>query len=613
MRPLKDFLNQRSHDMRAWHVFAVFLLVGFLLYGNVLSYPFVHDDYIFIVGNAQIERWDNVSQVFLGKPSGTFIGQDNVNAYYRPLLDIFNRFLFLLFGGLPRGYHFVNVLCHVFNSVLAFLILRAMTLGPLTAFGCGLLFLVHPVQSEAVCAIAGVSNLLSAFFCFLSFLSYLRYRSAVTVFSKNARLVTAGFFFLLALLCKESIVILPALIFLYALLFPSGQQGQKKWSRYFLPLGVYLLFLAGYFTLRRLAAVSMPAIFDHPEELGLRLLSIPQTLLMYVRVLILPADLHYYRSLDILHFSFLPIVVLLALSAGVIWLSRKLDPQARKVFYFGIGWFVIALAPIMNIVPLINEYALILTSEHFLYVPLFGFLLAILAAARWAYRILPAAKIQRIAIAFFVLAVFLLALIAKEQSRYWQGEIPLFQRTLRYQPQFGRVRILLARAYYFNGDYDLAIAEYQRALDIMAGYAQRSSGTKAQATYEELMFEIHFDLAHCYEALQDPLRALDEYRRALRFRPKDGRVYNNMGLNYFFIREFDKAAACFRRALKLDPRDIMALNNLAFYHIHNANYFRAEGILRRALKLDPLSGSLRQNLQEVLATKKEVFEREKKR
>lgn len=599
--------------MRVWHVFAAFLLVGFLLYGNVLSYPFVHDDYIFIVGNAQIGRWDNMSQVFLGKPSGMAIDQGNVNAYYRPLLDVVNRFLFLLFGGLPRGYHFFNILCHVLNGVLVFLILRSMAIGPLMAFGCGLLFLVHPVQSEAVCAIAGISNLLSAFFCFLSFLFYLRYRSAVRVFSKNARLVAAGFFFLLALLCKESIVILPALVLLYALLFPSGQQGQKKWSRYFLPLGVYLLFLAGYFTLRRLSAVSMPAIFDHPGELGLRLLSIPQTFLMYVRILILPADLHYYRSLDILHFSFLPIGMMLTLLVGVIWLSRKLDSQVRKVFYFGIGWFVIALAPMMNIVPLINEYALILTSEHFLYVPLFGFLLAILAAARWAYRILPAAKIQRIAIAFFVLAVFLLALIAKEQSRYWQGEIPLFQRTLRYQPQFGRVRILLARAYYFNGDYDLAIEEYQRALDIITGYAQRSSGTKAQATYEELMFEIHFDLAHCYEALQDPFRALDEYRRALSFRPNDGRVYNNMGLNYFFIREFDKAAACFRRALKLDPRDIMALNNLAFYHIHNANYSRAEGILRRALKLDPLSGSLRQNLQEVLATKKEVLEREKKR
>ena len=169
MKSLKDLFIRTSVSLSPWQVFPFLLVIALLLYGNVLSYPFVHDDYVFIVNNADIGRWDNLSDVFLGPAQAVALDQNNVNTYYRPLLDIVNRFLFLLFGGVPRGYHLANILLHVFNSLWVFGILRSIALSRFMALACSILFLVHPVQSEAVCAIAGISNLLLSFFFFACF------------------------------------------------------------------------------------------------------------------------------------------------------------------------------------------------------------------------------------------------------------------------------------------------------------------------------------------------------------------------------------------------------------------------------------------------------------
>jgi len=612
MKSLKDLFIRTSVSLSPWQVFPFLLVIALLLYGNVMSYPFVHDDYVFIVNNADIGRWDNLSDVFLGPAQAVALDQNNVNTYYRPLLDIVNRFLFLLFGGVPRGYHLANILLHVFNSLWVFGILRSIALSRFMALACSILFLVHPVQSEAVCAIAGISNLLSSFFCFASFFFYLRWKTATAALARNTSAVAVGSFLILALLCKESVVVLPLLVFAYEFLLGVREPGREKQHR-FISLSVMLFLpLIIYFGLRHVAVAQLPALGGYAHELGLRLLSIPQTFLMYVRILLIPFDLHYYRSLNILQFSFWPTIILAAgLGCGFV-LRKKLEAPQRKFVDFGLCWFLITLAPMMNIVPLINEYAMILTSEHFLYFPLFGFLLVVIVALREVIRKAFGAKSLQAGVVALIFVTLLLSLIAKEQSRYWQGEIPLFQRTLRYQPQFGRIHLLLGRAYYFNGDYLKAIEEYHEALNIMAGYAARTKGTKAYATYQAFIHEIHFELAHCHEELQRPAAAIREYQASLKVRPDDDRVYNNMGINYFFLKDFEKGAACFRKALKLDPRNIMALNNLAFYHIQKGHYARAEGILRKALKLDPFSGSLRQNLKEVVQARVEFQAREKK-
>jgi Flp pilus assembly protein TadD len=201
--------------------------------------------------------------------------------------------------------------------------------------------------------------------------------------------------------------------------------------------------------------------------------------------------------------------------------------------------------------------------------------------------------------------ILIFAFMTRVQSRYWQGEIPLFQRTLKFHPNFGRVRLLLAKAYYFKGDYPGAISEYQKALATMEGYLNKTKGTSAEGVYRFYAKEIHFELAHCYEQLGKFDEAMIQYKEAQQLDPRDVDIDNNLGIDYLYLQKNGEARACFQKVLQSKPNHIMALNNLAFCYLKEKNFQEAEKILNKALAFDPASSLTQKNLTEVLKAKKE--------
>jgi hypothetical protein len=104
-----------------WLLLAYIGLIGFV---NAIPHPFVHDDIVFIVQNPQINRLDNLSDIFLPQYSGRSQG---INAYYRPILEIIYRLEYRLFGFNAPGFHLVNVLVHIANGLLLFGLLLSVT------------------------------------------------------------------------------------------------------------------------------------------------------------------------------------------------------------------------------------------------------------------------------------------------------------------------------------------------------------------------------------------------------------------------------------------------------------------------------------------------------
>jgi len=601
MKGIKAWLASRLIQFGFMDVSIILVLVGFLLYGHVIHYPFVHDDYIFIVGNLDLQRWDHLKSIFLS-PSFSFPDNPSVvNSYYRPVLDVVNKILFLVFERIPRGYHLFNIVLHIFNSLWVYWLVVYFSKRKFLAFGLSFLFLIHPVQTEAVCAIAGVSNLLSSFFCFTSLFFYLKRDDFHSAGERGIFLVLSLLFFSFGLLTKESAMALPlVLIFYEFILHDMLQQKNNCFSKFFAIISFFVLLIAYVVFRHFIIRQALPDIGANLNEFGMRLASIPETLLMYMRILVFPIDLHYYRSVDILKFSILPTIILILFSILTVALLARFPKQEKHLACFGLGFFLITLSPMLNIVPLINEYSLILTSEHFLYFSCFGFFLFIFIVARQMFNLIFKSHAREVLGIVFVFVSVIFFFIAKEQTRYWQGEIPLFRRTLEYHPNFGRVRILLARAYYFEQHYEAAGKEYTKAIAIIGDYFKKTKGFSAQGTYRLLLKEAHFELAHCYEALGRVDQAIDEYRRAEEMDPSDDRIYNNMGINYLYQENLEEAAVCFEKALALDPKNVMALNNLAFYYLQTGKLERAEDMVRQVLVLDPESVSAQKNLEEVL-------------
>jgi len=566
-------------------------VIGLAAYSNAIFHPFVHDDIVFIQNNPEIANL-NIGSII--KQASMFDDSDpGVNTYYRPLLEIFYRLQYKLFGFNPYGYHFINIVFHIFNSILIFRVMNFIFNGSKrVALGIALLFLLHPVQTESVACVSGISNLVFGFFVLSSFYLYLtstNIKQHRTI--KITLYLAALFLFLAGLLAKEQAVVLPVLVMLYAICFP----GQPR-KRLVLEVGGFLLALAGYFIFRKwLIGVVVNPFWQYPQELFLRLLSIPGTILMYLRVLFWPGDLHYYRSTDILRPYFLPSLGLLALMIFVIRIIYRTQAHERRYLIFGAGWFIVSLLPVLNIIPLINEYSLILTAEHFLYLPMVGVLIFVFSLGRSRVKV----SSYQAAAAIGVIAVVFMSLTVR-QNTYWKGEIPLFERAVRFQQDFGRAHKLLAMAYYFDGQYSKAIEHYQRALIIMGSYVEKSKGSQARQAYLNFVKDIHFDLGHCYVALKMFEQSQRHYHKALDLNPQSDLIHNNLGTNYIHMGNIEMAKSYFEKAVTLNKSNLMAWNNLAYCYIQQGDKKKALEILESLIKWDSQNRSIRDNYQKLL-------------
>ncbi|MBI3602430.1 MAG: hypothetical protein HY209_06010 [Candidatus Omnitrophica bacterium] len=495
------------------------VVIAFLVFFNAINHPFVHDDVVFIVQNPQIGRLDHLADVFF--QTSHFPQSGGINSYYRPVLEIFYRLEYRLFGLKAAGFHLVNILIHIANGLLLFGLLCRLQFSRGLAYGISLLFLIHPVQSEAVACVAGVSNLLTALFVLLTLYCYVRQKYVLALLS-----------LVLSLLTKEQAVMAPLLLVLI-----DWYQHRKHRGSLWLIFGVLTLsFWWMHATVT--GAHMLQDILQWPGELKLRLLAIPRTLLMYLRLVVLPYDLHYYRNTDILQPNGLGFILWGLLLAGLGWLTKKFQLNGRSII-FGLGWLVACLLPVLNIVPLINEYSFILTAEHFLYLSMVG---AVIVMAAVLQRLIPKKTFLPLAVIIFLG----LGALTVYQNTFWRGEIPLFERVVTFEPNFARGHVLLAKAYLYNspplvggvrggeisantplpnpphkgeGMINLAIEHYSRALTIMKEYERKATNDKARQFYRGFIKDIYVQMAVCYIQKGDQIQAQQLLKMAIGLNP----------------------------------------------------------------------------------------------
>ncbi|VAX36160.1 hypothetical protein MNBD_UNCLBAC01-448 [hydrothermal vent metagenome] len=500
------FLNK----LTPLRVFCIFLFTGLLIYANAIFHPFVHDDIVFIQKNPAITDW-RLSTLF---SSGVRFDEESLlrNAYYRPFLEILYRLQYKAFHLNAAAYHFFNIFLHIINSFILYRLVLILLSSKAQSFLIALFFLIHPLQTESVACISGISNLAFAFFILSSLYLYML---------KNKEMSCV--LFLLALFSKEQAIVLPVLIGCYELCL-----GKKRGWNLVKGVTPYGVILGAYFLLRKiLIGSTFGTTFTSSYELWMRILSIPRTLLTYLRIIVLPYDLHYYRSVDILRPFWGPLIILsivvLALYSAVYFCPKT--KNQHRVLIFGLGWFMVTLGPVLNILPLINEYSLILTAEHFLYLPLVGILISIFAFLNNFKK----AKI-------FILGFIVVCMgITIYQNTFWRNEVVLFERTVKYETNFGRGHILLAKAYYQSGRFQESINTNQKALTIMQGYVQKVKNLEIKNFYLGFIQNIYIDL---------------------------NAAHNNLGVQYAISKNWPQAIKHLQKALQIFPDDQNARNNL---------------------------------------------------
>jgi tetratricopeptide (TPR) repeat protein len=420
--------------------------VACALYIPSYGYEFVYDDVHVIRDNElvhSIGRWWEI----LGSPWWP-------DGLYRPLTSLLNAVNWVAGHGDPRLFHLTNIMLAGLAATLVFA-LAAEFLGPAPAFVAGLLFAVHPVHVEAVANVVGRAEVLATIFTVTAAICYAwDGRLLAAGGGARGRRPAAAVGTLLALLCalasKESAFAAPGLLVLVD--WADRRAGGSfigRWRRH-LPLwSAAVVITAGWLLLRWHILGDIAGDQPAPGLLGLgmadRTLVMLPVALQYARLLVFPAHLSADYSPD-----YLPVtggltwtgvlaLGLVGATAGTAWLARRKAP----VVTFGLGWIVVALLIVSNIVVPSG----ILLAERALYLPSVG--IALVGAGLWS---IAAARAPALAVAALILV--LAAGVARSLTRepVWRSDETFFPALVRDAPGSFRGSWVAGMLAYQRGD-----------------------------------------------------------------------------------------------------------------------------------------------------------------
>ena len=436
MEPNRSGRNESSQGegLREKYFVAVILLITAITYLGTLRFGFVYDDDPQIRSNPFIKGWQFVPQYFVSSVWKQLYPLMPGN-YYRPLFFLWLRTNFAFFGLHSVGWHFAAVALHVLVTWLVYRVVRKLTGGFTVAWLTALIFGVHPIHHEVVAWLSGATESLFAAMFLAAFLAYLNsLESSETIWMA----VSAGLYGL-ALLCKETAIVLPAVVFACAWIAGSAESPLdlsgfgKRFSRALTPVGYYVPVAVGYLIARTRIlsglghAMSNASISDW-------LLTLPSILFFYVKHWFFPVGLAgfydmYFQSQLSLKGVVLPALVLAAMACAV-WMLRK--PLGVQATGYALVWLAIPLLPALDSFVFSNGE---LVHDRYLYVPSIGASLFIALIVERAFAGEPAVFGQPsrvVGVAAALTAV--LAFCAVWQSSYWRDNYSMYSRGHQIAP-----------------------------------------------------------------------------------------------------------------------------------------------------------------------------------
>lgn len=271
--------------------------------------------------------------------------------YYKPLMTTAFSFIYSFFGPNATLFHLIQICLHIANAVLVYKILEKLNLKR-AAFLVALVFLVHPINSEAVVYLADYQDVLFFFFGALTFWLVLN----------NKKIYWVALTILLSLLSKETGAVFATVIFVYLILFDRTKIKSFLWS-VLTALGIYSFLRFGvaqiFFNKHGLTEITTMGLAG-------RLVNIPEIIFTYLKNFFWPVNLAINQQWVVRSVGFFPLVLdlLFFLSLGFLgWRAKS------RLWLFFFIWFLLGLGFHLQIFPLDLTY-----SDRWFYLPSVGLL-----------------------------------------------------------------------------------------------------------------------------------------------------------------------------------------------------------------------------------------------
>lgn len=570
-------IMQVSGRSKAVFILIVIIFAGCFSYFSSLLNPFIWDDIALIVENIHIRDIGYIPRLFL---EGSYY-QGIIGNFYRPVLTASFSLDYHFWGFEALGYHLTNTFFHLCNSLLIYYLVWLLVRRRTVAFLTAVLFVAHPVHTEAVTYISGRGDPLTAFFSLLSIIYFIRYFRSDGL-TRRLFYSASLLFFSLAVFTKESALILPLFIGLYLLCFEKRKIGPRDIPAYipFFIIPVFYLFMRNI----ALSGIKSINLSSEPIPFWYRLLTAPSVITEYVKMLLYPVNLHMERmdfAFDFISSLFDPRFITSSVFLAAAVISAFLLRRSSRALFFGVMWFLVGLLPFLNLVP-INAFV----AEHWLYFPSIGFFLVASIAFR---RLLDFKSIRLSVKTFLAVAIILLTALTIKQNYVWRDPLYFYNYTLRYSPASARLHTNLGIEYFNRGLFEKSEREYKEALRI--------------EPFGKNTIYHYLNLAALYYWWGREDDAFRLYLKAIETDPTVPVPYANMGDIYYMKKNYRNAIASYEKAVALLPSNATYWNRLGNSYLEEKMFDRAEDAYKKALAIYPYLLEARINLGGVYAKK----------
>lgn len=421
-----------------------------------------------------------------------------------------------LFGPDSGAHHLVNVLWHVLNTVLVFVLMQRLLGKVRPAALVAALFAWHPLHIQSVAWAAERKDVLSTCFGLLAILAYVRWAARGDTSTLACRLQKQGYwlslcFFVFSLMSKPMLVTLPFLLLLLdlwplrrcrGLSLSADAQLQIKPRQAVLekcPFFALTLLSCVITYLAQRSGEAVVALEGH--AFGARLANAAASYAGYLWKTIWPQNLAVIYPLEKSPSPVLTAAgVLLVVGLGYLgWRLRRERPH----LLVGWLWYVGMLVPVIGLVQVGGQAM----ADRYTYLPLTGIFLVLAVeaerlAGKWNVRFLAAAA---------VLVLLALAATTRWQLRYWRDSESLFARALAVTEGNAVAHV----------NYGMAIEESGRRAEARVQYA-------AAVRLNPGLAQAHNNLANLLDEPGERETALEHYRTALKLKPQAAQTHANL-------------------------------------------------------------------------------------
>lgn len=584
------WLNRKFR--KSWIVFATIAIMAGIAYCNSFTVPFLLDDFGSISSNYAIHNLFDFAALWK-------FYANRIVLYFSLSLNYF------VHDNGVEGYHVVNLLIHIFNGVMFYLIMKKLFSLPyfkgklvfrysnVLSVMAAVLFVCHPIQVNAVTYIVQRTASLAATFYLLAIYYFLVYR----IRGKWHQLILTVLFTVIAMFTKENTITIPFTLLLLEIMF-FLKDGKTTWIKrvlIFLLLFVTVpiipatnLILKGYSQSDPDVAFKASTSMDRFQYFFTQL----NVILLYIRLCIIPWGQNFDYSNDFPlsptiwdNYSYISLIILLIIGLFTLFTYKR-----NRLVSLGILWFFIGLSVESSFISIKDVY-----FEHRLYFPLAGFIMFIIGMVTYERKEKQNRKsTQSGSICLkrrylfkkplMILAILTLVLIPAYtgltiyRNYIYSDSIRLWSDVVSKSPKSDRAHNSLATGY-LNGyneekknmEYlDLAEIEFKKAIELngrnSTAYTNLSKVYLLKEDYQKCITEAkhaisltnseyaQFNLGSAYKKLGKIEEALEAFHKGYEYNDKSGSILKALGDTYYETADYENAKKYYDEYLVINKR-----------------------------------------------------------